>query len=132
MAADYIPGADGEFDAWQANFVTYATANAAALGLDPLVDIPPVATAQTTWSTDYGANTAAQAAAQAARQAKEAARSAFEGVVRPLVGRLQASADVDDTERAVCPGDVVGCHVFLLRSPEMKAPPRLARARCSI
>ncbi len=64
------------------------------------MDIPPVATAQTAWSTDYGANTAAQAAAQAARQAKSAARSAFEGVVRPLVGRLQASADVDDTERA--------------------------------
>ncbi len=100
MAADYIPGADGAFDAWQSNFVTYATANAAALGLDPLVDIPPVATAQTAWSTDYGANTAAQAAAQAARQAKSAASSAFEGVVRPLVGRLQASADVDDTERA--------------------------------
>ncbi len=97
---DYIPGPDGDFNAWQANFVTYATANAAALGLDPLVDIPPVATAQTTWTTDYGANTAAQAAAQAARQAKEAARSAFEGVIRPLVGRLQASADVDDTERA--------------------------------
>ncbi len=37
MAADYIPGADGAFDAWQSNFVTYATANVAALGLDPLV-----------------------------------------------------------------------------------------------
>ncbi len=43
---DYIPSADGSFDAWQANFVTYATANAAALGLDPLVDIPPLAAAQ--------------------------------------------------------------------------------------
>ncbi len=32
---DYIPSPDGTFDAWQANFVTYATANAAALGLDP-------------------------------------------------------------------------------------------------
>ena len=28
MAADYIPGADGDFDAWQDNFITYATANA--------------------------------------------------------------------------------------------------------
>ena len=99
MAADYIPGADGEFDAWQSNFVTYATANAAALGLDPLVDIPPLTAAQGGWATDYAANTAAQAAAQAARQAKGAARSAFEAVVRPLVGVLQASAAVDDTER---------------------------------
>ncbi len=41
MAADYIPGADGAFDAWQTNFITYASANAAALGLDPLIDIPP-------------------------------------------------------------------------------------------
>ncbi len=97
---DYIPGPDGDFNAWQDNFVTYATANAAALGLDPLVDIPPLTAAQTTWTTDYAANTAAQAAAQAARQAKEGARSAFEGVIRPLVGVLQASAEVDDGERA--------------------------------
>ena len=40
--ADYIPSTDGDFDAWQANFITYASANAAALGLDPLVDIPPL------------------------------------------------------------------------------------------
>ena len=97
---DYIPSADGSFDAWQANFVTYATANAAALGLDPVVDIPPLTAAQGVWSTDYAANTAAQAAAQAARQAKIAARDSYEGVIRPLVGVLQASADVDDGERA--------------------------------
>ncbi len=99
MAADYIPGADGAFDAWQINFVDYASANAAALGLDPLVDIPPLTAAQGVWATDHPANTAAQAAAQAARQAKDAARGAFEGVIRPLVGRLQASPAVDDTER---------------------------------
>ena len=99
MAGDYIPRPDGDFDAWQANFVTYASANAAALGLDPVVDIPPLTLGQAVWTTDYAANTAAQAAAQAARQAKEAARGSFEGVIRPLVGVLQASADVDDTER---------------------------------
>ncbi len=100
MAADYIPGADGEFDAWQANFVTYASANAAALGLNPFVEIPPLTAAQSTWTTDHAANTAAQAASQSARQAKDAARQTFEGVIRPLVQRLQASAAVDDTERA--------------------------------
>ncbi len=100
MAADYIPGADGEFDAWQQNFVTYASANAAALGLDPMVDIPPLTSAQTTWGTDYPAHATAQAAAESARQAKDTARQAFERVIRPLVQRLQASADVDDTERA--------------------------------
>ncbi len=100
MAADYIPGADGAFDAWQINFITYASANAAALGLDPLIDIPPLIAAQGTWTTDLAGNTAAQAAAQAARQAKDAARGGLEGVIRPLVGRLQSSAAVDDAERA--------------------------------
>ena len=78
---DYIPSPDGDFDAWQNNFITYASANAAALGLDPLIDIPPLT------------------AAQAARQAKDAARGGLEGVIRPLVARLQASPEVDDAER---------------------------------
>ena len=99
MAVDYIPQADGSFDAWQNNFVAYAVANAAALGLDPLTDIPPLTNAQTTWAADYPAHTTAQAAAQSARQAKDAARGAFVGVIRPLVARLQASPDVDDIER---------------------------------
>ncbi len=48
MAGNYIPRPDGDFDAWQANFITYASANAAALGLAPLVDIPPLTAAQVT------------------------------------------------------------------------------------
>ena len=31
--ADYIPGPDSQFDAWQQNFITYANANLAGLGL---------------------------------------------------------------------------------------------------
>jgi hypothetical protein len=46
MAGDYIPAADGAFDAWQDNFVTYVSANAAALGLNPGVDIPPLSAAE--------------------------------------------------------------------------------------
>ena len=97
--ADYIPAADGDFDAWQDNFITYATAHTADLGLDPLIDIPPLVAAQTTWTTDRAANTAAQAAAESARQAKDGARGGLEGVIRPLVARLQASPEVDDAER---------------------------------
>ncbi len=41
MAGDYIPHPDGESDAWQASFVTYASANAAVLGLDPVAHPPP-------------------------------------------------------------------------------------------
>ncbi len=99
MAGDYIPRPDGDFDAWQANFVTYASANAVALGLDPLVDIPPLTTVQAIWVADLPANTTAQAAAQAARQAKDDTRDSFEDVIRPLVARLQASPDVDNLER---------------------------------
>ena len=33
MAADYIPAPDTDFNNWQTNFVTYANANLAAIGL---------------------------------------------------------------------------------------------------
>lgn len=98
MANDYIPRGDAEFNGWLSNFVTYANANLAALGL-VAGDLTPVITAQTTWNSKYLAHIAAQAAAQAAREAKDAARRAVEQAVRPLVRRLQASPSVDDTER---------------------------------
>ena len=31
--ADYLPGPDADYQAWVTNFVTYANANLAALGL---------------------------------------------------------------------------------------------------
>ena len=89
MATDYIPGADGAFDAWQINFITYASANAAALGLDPLVDIPPLTAAQGIWTSDYPANTAAQAAAHGSRTARSNAlqpRSCLPSGIRYDVG----------------------------------------------
>ncbi len=98
--ADYIPGGDAEFNAWQQNFLSYATANAAALGLDPLVDIPPLTTGQTAWESDYPAHVTAQSTAQSARVTKDAARAGYVSLIRASVGRLQASADVDDAERA--------------------------------
>ena len=75
--ADYIPAPDAEFDGWQANWVTYAVANALALGLDPLVDIPAILLAQTAWDTDYDGHLTAQAAAQAARAAKDTERETY-------------------------------------------------------
>ena len=50
--ADYIPGPDANFQAWQANFVTYASANAAALGLTP-ADLTPLTAAQSGWATAF-------------------------------------------------------------------------------
>lgn len=63
--ADYIPGPDASFQAWQSNFVTYA--NLAALGL-VAADMAPITAAQTPWTTGFTAHIAAKAAAMAAKQ----------------------------------------------------------------
>lgn len=99
VASDYIPRPDGDFNAWQANFVTYANANLAALGL-VAGDMTPVTTAQTAWNTGFTAHVSAQAAAEGARQTKDAARTGYEAAIRPLVRRLQASPAVSDAEKA--------------------------------
>ena len=63
-------------------------------------DLTPVTTAQTARNTALVANVTAQQAAKSATQQKNIDRAAAVSVVRALVGRLQASAAVDDTERA--------------------------------
>ena len=95
---DYIPGGDAEFSTWQANFVTYANANLAALGL-VAADLTPIVAAQPTWTASLTAHVAAQANAQSKRAAKDASRTALETLIRALVRRLQASPAVNDAER---------------------------------
>jgi hypothetical protein len=97
--ADYIPGPDASFQAWQANFVTYANANLAALGLTA-ADMAPITAAQAAWASAFPAHIAAKQAAQAAKQTKDEARAAYLAVIRPLVRRLQASPQVSDAEKA--------------------------------
>jgi hypothetical protein len=96
--ADYIPGPDANFQAWQSNFVTYANANLAALGLTA-ADMTPITTAQTGWATAFPAHVAAVNAAKAAKQTKDEARAAYVAAIRPLVRRLQASSVVSNAER---------------------------------
>ena len=55
--ADYIPGPDANFQAWQSNFVTYANANLAALGLTA-PNKAPITAAQTGWATAFPARVA--------------------------------------------------------------------------
>ena len=98
--ADYIPNKDTEFNAWQDNFVAKANANLAGLGL-VAGDMAGVMAAQTVWATRYPEHLDAQGAASAARVAKDAARVSYEFAIRTLVRRLQASASVDDGERAM-------------------------------
>ncbi|MCK4340422.1 MAG: hypothetical protein KAY37_01700, partial [Phycisphaerae bacterium] len=93
MANDYIPRPDAQFHAWQNNFIVYVNNHLADLGL-VAADVVDLNATAATWTTDYPAHTVAQTAAQAARQAKDGARDGFEGTIRPLVRRLQASPDV--------------------------------------
>jgi hypothetical protein len=96
---DYLPGPDPEFNVWQENFLIYATANMATLGL-VAGDLTPITTGQTNWSSAYSDHVAKQAAATAARTTKDTRRAEYEAAIRPLVRRLQASSSVDDAERA--------------------------------
>ncbi|MCC6285068.1 MAG: hypothetical protein IT439_07155 [Phycisphaerales bacterium] len=97
--ADYLPGPDADYQAWVTNFVTYANANLAALGL-VAADMTPVTTNQTTFNTNFAAHIAAKNAAQAAKQAKDEGRAGLTAAIRPLVRRLQASSVVSDAEKA--------------------------------
>jgi len=97
--ADYIPSSDAEFNGWLGNFVTYASANLAELGL-VAGDLDVITTAQTAWAGALASHVTAQQAAKSATQQKNADRAATVSLVRALAGQLQASADVDDTERA--------------------------------
>ena len=62
-------------------------------------DLTPVTTAQTAWATALSAHVTAQQAAKSTTQQKNTDRTAVVSLVRALVGRLQASPDVDDTKR---------------------------------
>lgn len=70
MATDWIPHSDADFDPWQKNYLSYATPNAAALGLAG-TDLTPLTNAQAVWTAAYAAHVAAQAAAQSAAQNKD-------------------------------------------------------------
>ena len=52
--ADYIPGPDLNFQATLSNFVIYANANLAAVGLTA-PEMAPITAAQTGWATAFPA-----------------------------------------------------------------------------
>ncbi len=95
---DYIPSSDADFSGWLLNFLTYANANLATLGLTA-ADIAPLQAAATAFDTTRATNDSAQAQAQAARQARDDQRTETETLTRALVGELQASATVTDSQR---------------------------------
>jgi len=97
--ADYIPAPDAEFDSWQVNWVTFAVANAVALGLAPIVDIPAIQLAQTGWDTDYEGHLTAQASAQAATAAKANERATYVALLRSFSQQIQQRSGITDAQR---------------------------------
>jgi len=95
---DYLPGSDTGFQTWAHNFVIYASAHLVELGIEPS-DISPVSSGIVDFDDKMTANIVAQQSAQSARQAKDDSRDSLELLIRTLVRQLQASPDVDDTER---------------------------------
>jgi hypothetical protein len=95
---DYIPASDADFSAWLQNFITFSNANLAALGLTA-ADLTPLQAAGTDFATARTANDATQAQAQGTRATKDTTRATAEGVLRPLVARLQATPGVTDAHR---------------------------------
>lgn len=95
---DYLPLSDAELVAWMTNFVTYAAANLAALGLTP-ADMSPVSGTQGNFAATFNANIAARNAAKNAAQAKDVARAGLETQVCIVVHKLQGSTSVTNAQR---------------------------------
>lgn len=98
MGQDWIPSADTDLSAWVQNFLAYANANLAALGLT-VADLADLQVAVTSWGSAYPAHVAAQTAAASARQHKDGVREEIETALRPLVNRIQAAPSVTDAHR---------------------------------
>ncbi|MCG3132593.1 MAG: hypothetical protein FLDDKLPJ_03456 [Phycisphaerae bacterium] len=62
----YLPASDPDFDAWQANFMSYANSHLAALGLTP-GDLLSANSLALAWTGRFTANLAARAAARRRR-----------------------------------------------------------------
>ena len=97
MATDYIPRGDAEFNAWQANFVTYANANQLALGLVP-ADLTLIIVSQPVWTLSFTAHVAAQANAQSARATKDANRTTAAALGCPILCEGKGWGHEDRTE----------------------------------
>jgi len=96
--ADYIPDADGQFQAWANNLMDYAESHLADLGL-VAADLTELANMQADYNAKMTDHITARQAAQSARQAKDSSRNEFKSAIRRLVRQLQASDNVDDPER---------------------------------
>jgi hypothetical protein len=96
--ADYIPDADNQFKAWADNFIDHANAHLAGLGL-AAGDLAELVNMHSDFNSKLAEHVTAKQAAHAARQAKDTSRNEFKAEIRKLVKLLQASSDIDNSER---------------------------------
>lgn len=96
--ASYIPRPDDAFDTWFAAYMTYAVANAVALGLTP-AEALEVQTAKINWSLGYSNVVVAKNAYQAAVETKDEKRADAEVVIRKITGKIQARPETTDPQR---------------------------------
>ncbi|MBX3395402.1 MAG: hypothetical protein KF841_08535 [Phycisphaerae bacterium] len=99
MPHDFIPDADGLFNRWQINFVTYALDHHRALGLTS-EQIDALGEGQREWIKAYDALVAARAAFESAAAAKADSRRALVGTIREIAGQLRVRPEVDASARA--------------------------------
>ena len=92
------PAGDTQFTAAVNDFITYANANLAAIGL-VAADMTPLTTAFTDWETKYATHVTSQATALADAQAKDEARVAVRFALRVIVAKAEGSGALDNAER---------------------------------
>ena len=83
---DLVPGADADFDTFQAKIITEVTTNATAWSI-PTDDITPVTTAQGDWTEAWAIAKNKNDCTTAETKAKDVAREDLEEVLRPFIQR---------------------------------------------
>jgi hypothetical protein len=93
-----IPSNDGEFNTFQAQFMTVVTADPAKYGLYQ-DEVTALQAAQAKWSPAYDGHVQAQEGAHTASANKDAARTTYEGLIRAAAKKMSATAGVDNAAR---------------------------------
>jgi hypothetical protein len=90
MQTDFIPGADGNLDTWEQNFVTAFTPLAPNLGFTP-AEITAITTEITAHRTAYATSVTKQAESKAAVEMAHTKRKAVTKTLRALAKRINAA-----------------------------------------
>jgi TolA-binding protein len=97
--ADFLPRAQAELVTWATNFLSYLTANQAALGLTA-TEVVALQTQLSTASTAFRSDQSIQAQALASTKTLNMALEGLETSIRELNSKLQANPAVTDAQKA--------------------------------